>query len=96
MSFRNELLPHYEAHCSTSVVSAKLSRGGSRPDTPYDRRVLRASRCVYSGACGEGGQTTWRRLRRRAIFVGVVRLSQVLGLGAVEMRAFDLRLHDHR
>ena len=26
---------------------------------------------------------------RRVIFVGVVRLSQALGLGAVEMRAFD-------
>eukprot|EP00964_Phaeocystis_antarctica_P128747 scaffold92556_cov63-Phaeocystis_antarctica.AAC.2 len=34
--------------------------------------------------------TTWQWLRRRAIFFGgVVRLSQVLGLGAVEMRAFD-------
>ena len=38
---------------------------------------------------GEWGQTTWRRLRRRAIFVGGVRLSHVLGLGAVGMRAFD-------
>jgi len=42
----------------------------------------------YSKGVGSGSLAV-AAAGRRVYFVGVVRLSQVLGLGAVEMRAFD-------
>ena len=49
MSFRNELLPHYEAHCSTSVAGGWLAvAGGGR------------RRCVLAAAVLESGVTEER------------------------------------
>ena len=45
--------------------------------------------CLFRVRVAGGADDLAVAASRRAIFGGVVRLSQLLGLGAVEMRAFD-------
>eukprot|EP00964_Phaeocystis_antarctica_P050907 scaffold29659_cov57-Phaeocystis_antarctica.AAC.2 len=52
MSFRNELLPHYEAHCSTSAGPTRRTFGLAR--SAEGQRHISGQGCV--GVGGRGGR----------------------------------------